>query len=165
MVCGDLADLSPGENSYDIITFWHSLEHMIRFRENLLQAHKSLTTSGYLFIAVPNPASFEVKIYNRNWVAYDAPRHLWHFRPLVMQRILRVYGFKVIKTIAMPLDPFYNCLLSEGLEKRRGIKLFRYFVRFPMVVGLSFFLGLVNPQKGSSVIYVCNRHQASDLRP
>jgi 2-polyprenyl-3-methyl-5-hydroxy-6-metoxy-1,4-benzoquinol methylase len=154
--CGDFADFQNFDSFFEVITFWHSLEHIHRFRDNLKQAHNFLTPNGSLFLALPNPASYEAKIYKRNWVAYDAPRHLWHFRPEVIQKILRDCGFRVVKIHAMLLDPFYNCLLSEGIVSN-GNRLLRYVFRFPAIAGLSFIKGLVNPLQASSVIYVASK--------
>jgi len=149
---GDLSDVKDLKESYDAVTFWHSLEHIHRIKENLSVVKKVIKQDGRLFIALPNPDSCDAAIYANRWVAWDAPRHLWHFKPSAMEGLLRQYGFRLIRCHAMPLDPFYNSLLSEFLHSGGGW--WRYPLRFPSVAMLSFIQGIIDSRKGSSVTYV-----------
>ena len=149
---GDLADMDNPEAEFDIITFWHSLEHIHRFKENIEIAVDLLTETGHLFIALPNPVSLDAKIYREKWVAWDIPRHLWHFQPQAVGKLLSDFGLNVRAKSAMPLDPFYNCLLSEFLVK--GGTWWRYPLRLPIVSLCSFLSGLISGEKGSSITYI-----------
>ena len=149
---GDLADFPDPGHLFDTITFWHSLEHIHRLHENLKRASQLLKTTGFLFIALPNFHSLDAKIYRGKWVAWDAPRHLWHFSPKVLENFVVKFGFDLQRIIPMPLDPFYNSLLSEGTIDAGG-KFFRYALRLPSVAAMSFIAGSVNPRLGSSVVY------------
>ncbi len=148
---GDLSDAVLKKPAYDVISFWHSLEHIHRLKENLQTVKEILKQKGLLIIALPNPDSLDAKIYKAKWVAWDAPRHLWHFKPDVMRRLLDEMGFKLLKKKAMPFDPFYNCLHSEFLS---GSKLWKFIVRFPIISFLSYLLGTINPARGSSIVYI-----------
>ena len=159
IITDDLADYSSLNRPLDAVTFWHSLEHIHRPKENLAVVRENLKPGGFLFIALPNPDSLDARFYKRHWVAWDAPRHLWHFRPKVMANLLDEFGFNLRKVIPMPLDPFYNCLQSEFLVPGGG-KLGRYALRLPMMAKLSFINGLFCPLKASSVVYVSNLKQA-----
>ena len=150
---GDLADFSSSGLIFDVISCWHSLEHIHRIRANLSQMRKYLREGGYLVIALPNPDSYDARFYKRFWVAWDTPRHLWHFKPDPLIKLLKGYSFKLHKTIPMPLDPFYNCLLSEQIVPWGG-KWWRMTIRFPLIAKLSFFSGLFNPLKASSITYI-----------
>ena len=65
----------------NIISMWHSLEHIhdIEGIFNLIDA--KLTADGTLIIAVPNINAYERKFFKSSWIAYDSPRHLYHFNP------------------------------------------------------------------------------------
>ena len=39
-------------------------------------------------IAVPNPASKDAEYYKEFWAAYDVPRHLYHFTPEALEKLL-----------------------------------------------------------------------------
>ena len=151
----DFADVGNSIGIFDAITFWHSLEHIHRFKENIELARDSLTDDGLLFIALPNPDSLDAGIYKHNWVAWDIPRHLWHFKPKSISRLMRGFGLDIIRIAAMPLDPFYNSLQSEFLIRDNA--LLRYAFRLPFVSACSFFNGLLSAERGSSITYVVRK--------
>ncbi len=156
---GDLADVEGLNSKFDAVTFWHSLEHIHRFKENLKIVRDNLKENGILCIALPNCDSLDAKAYGRYWAAYDAPRHLWHFTPGVMERVLKSTGFTLERTVPMPLDPFYNSLLSETITPGK-IQL-RFLFRLPVVSSLSYLNGIMHPAKASSVVYIAYKKDDS----
>jgi len=99
--------------SFGAITLWHVLEHVPNLNERLLQLKRLLHPEGRLFIAVPNPDSFDAKHYQEHWAAYDVPRHLWHFTPKTMRKLIDKNGLQLHNVLPMKLDAFYISLLSE----------------------------------------------------
>lgn len=71
----DLDDLGP----VDVITFWHSLEHLGDPRAALRAAASRLRPGGVVLLAVPNFDSLQSRVTRASWLHLDAPRHLWHF--------------------------------------------------------------------------------------
>ena len=67
------------KSDYNIITMWHSLEHIHDLESAFKMISKALKDNGYLIIAVPNIEAAEISYFNENWAPYDAPRHLYHF--------------------------------------------------------------------------------------
>ena len=98
---------------YKLITLWHVLEHVHKLRETLETARQLLAPRGRLAIAVPNPLSFDAKAYGDKWVAWDAPRHLYHFEPPVMLDLLIRAGYDPRSLGAVAFDAYYHCILSE----------------------------------------------------
>jgi hypothetical protein len=45
---------------------------------------------------VPNPVCLEAKIWKEDWVGYDLPRHLYHFSPEVLKKIIVACGFDIV---------------------------------------------------------------------
>ena len=105
------------ENTFDVITMWHVLEHIHRYDEYLTQIKKILKPDGKLIIAVPNYTSKDAKHYKEYWAAYDLPIHLWHFSPQSIKILLDKYNFNLIKKKGMPFDSFYVSILSEKYKK------------------------------------------------
>jgi 2-polyprenyl-3-methyl-5-hydroxy-6-metoxy-1,4-benzoquinol methylase len=101
------------ENTYDIITLWHVLEHVPNLDITLQQLKEKLSVNGTMFIAVPNYKSWDGNHYNSYWAGYDVPRHLWHFSQSTMTLLLQKNNLNLVATIPMKLDAFYICLLSE----------------------------------------------------
>ena len=101
------------DKSFDCITLWHVLEHLQHLNIMGDKFYRWLKDDGALLIAVPNNASTDASHYGADWAAWDVPRHLWHFSPATMQLFAQKHGFKIIKTIPMPLDGFYVSMLTE----------------------------------------------------
>ena len=101
------------DKSFDCITLWHVLEHLQHLNIMGDKFYRWLKDDGALLIAVPNNASTDASHYGADWAAWDVPRHLWHFSPATMQLFAQKHGFKIMKTIPMPLDGFYVSMLTE----------------------------------------------------
>ncbi|MDD5088009.1 MAG: class I SAM-dependent methyltransferase [bacterium] len=110
---GTIHDVPDAEKPFDLIVLWHVLEHVPDLRGNLARLHDLLRAGGRLAIAVPNPLSRDARIYGSEWVAWDTPRHLYHFEPPVMLALLGQMGFVARHAGAVAFDAFYHSLLSE----------------------------------------------------
>jgi SAM-dependent methyltransferase len=86
-------ELRPG--SFDVITMWHSLEHVHRPMAVLEEAHKLLAPGGKLVVAVPNIDSLPFRWFGSAWFGLDLPRHLTHFAPWTLHLMLENAGFAV----------------------------------------------------------------------
>ncbi len=106
-----LPALAPG--SFDVITLWHVLEHVHTLNETLDQLIRVLKPGGKLLIAVPNVESLDAQHYRQDWAAYDVPRHLYHFSPASMRRLLSRHSLTVRQTLPLALDAYYVSMLSE----------------------------------------------------
>lgn len=147
-------DLLDGriEQKFGLITLWHVLEHLYYPDKYIEAINQRLEDDGIILVAVPNYSSFDARFYKDYWAAYDVPRHLWHFTPLSMKYLMSRHGLEVIEKKHMPFDPIYNAMLSSGYRKD-------FFpLMYGFIIGLiSFFTGVFNVGKASSVIYVIKR--------
>jgi len=100
-------------SSKDVITMWHVLEHVHDLNKRLSDIKRILKKDGVIFIAVPNIESFDAKWYQKYWAAYDVPRHLYHFTPSTMGKLLIKHHFFIHEIIPMKFDSFYVSILSE----------------------------------------------------
>lgn len=99
--------------SFDIITLWHVLEHVPDLNETIARLKKLLAAKGKLIIAVPNCDSLDATLYKHHWAAYDVPRHLYHFTQSTLKKLLAKHQLKLKSIQPMKLDAFYVCFLSE----------------------------------------------------
>jgi len=136
----------PGGHSF--ISFWHVLEHVYEPRRILMRLHDLLTDDGVLVIALPNHRSTDAGAYGDHWCAYDVPRHLWHFDHDSLQKFAESCGYRLEKTKMLPLDPFYNSLISASYKKNIGAR-----ILIPFVSGASLVRGWMDSKKASSIIY------------
>jgi len=104
------------DESFDVITMWHVLEHVPKLNERVQELKRLLKPSGLIIIAVPNCNSLDAKIYKENWAAYDVPRHLYHFTPKDIDALFRKFDMKVFRILPMIFDSFYVSMLSEKIK-------------------------------------------------
>lgn len=114
------ANIDEVTQKFDVITLWHVLEHIHQARELIGKLQERLTDSGILLLALPNLKSSDARAYQSNWVAYDAPRHLYHFSPVDVKRLCAQYNFQIKEYYTLFLDTWYNILLSRQLETMQG---------------------------------------------
>ena len=84
--------------NFNLITLWHTLEHVPDPKTLLNSLKKILHLSGFLVIAVPNITSFEAEIGKNNWFHLDPPRHFYHYNLQSLSYLLNKTGYKIIKT-------------------------------------------------------------------
>jgi len=105
MYCGKFEELNLDENSYDVITMLHVIEHLKNPIVYLNVIKKVLKQNGLLFIALPNIQSRSglVKLFleklhvkRKNVAAYyDTSHHLWYYTPKTIRNTLNAHGFNV----------------------------------------------------------------------
>lgn len=139
------------DNTYDIITLWHVLEHIPDLETDIEKIKNKLKHEGYLIIAVPNFKSYDAQIYKEFWAAYDTPRHLWHFSKKSIEKIFTPKGFKLEKIKPMIFDSFYVSLLSE--KYKTGTH--NYIKAF--LVGLLSNIKAISTKEYSSHIYILKK--------
>lgn len=110
--------LHPGR--FDAITLWHVLEHVHDLSKYVQQLKTLLNENGKLFIAVPNYTSKDAAFYKEYWAAYDVPRHLYHFSPNSMKRLMEKNGLKILQYKPMWYDSFYISLLSSKYKNGKS---------------------------------------------
>jgi 2-polyprenyl-3-methyl-5-hydroxy-6-metoxy-1,4-benzoquinol methylase len=112
------------ENTIDLISLWHVLEHVYHLKRDLKTIVSKIKPEGYLIIAVPNRESYDAKIYGEYWAAYDVPRHLYHFTQENMRTLAKENNLTLEKTLPMLYDSFYVSMLSEKYKKGSILKAF-----------------------------------------
>jgi 2-polyprenyl-3-methyl-5-hydroxy-6-metoxy-1,4-benzoquinol methylase len=103
------------DESFDIISMWHVLEHVPDLNKRVEEIKRLIKPKGIIIIAVPNCNSLDAKIYKENWAAYDVPRHLYHFTPQDIESLFRNHGLRMFRILPMIFDSFYVSMLSEKI--------------------------------------------------
>ncbi|MDR2816601.1 MAG: class I SAM-dependent methyltransferase [Proteiniphilum sp.] len=142
--------------SFDAVTLWHVLEHLEKLNETISKIRKIITPEGIVVLALPNCRSYDARFYKEQWAAYDIPRHLWHFAPDAVEKLLATHHLKIVKKIRMPLDAFYISLLSE---KYRSSNLLTQYGRAFVVGATGFLRSLFDPGQASSIIYIAKKNE------
>lgn len=112
------------DQSFDLITMWHVLEHVDNLKEEIQHIERLLKSKGRLVLALPNFKSYDAQFYNTQWAAYDVPRHLNHFCKESIVKIFRNSELKLIDTDKLKWDAYYISYMSE-MYKRHSMPLLR----------------------------------------
>ncbi len=108
---------------FDLIMFWHSLEHIDAPLALIQSVRPLLAPEGKLLIAVPNAASWEAHLAKDRWFHYDYPFHRVHFTPRAIRLMLERAGFRVSSvdffnpeyTFSGLAQTFLNFLLPKNM--------------------------------------------------
>jgi len=86
----------PTLGDYDVITFWHNIEHLIDPWRVLEEAAKKVNPKGVILIAAPNPDSFAFRLLGRFWPHTDAPRHVQLIPEFLLTAKMKSLGFDLV---------------------------------------------------------------------
>lgn len=84
----DIQAIPSTIGQFDLVTLWHSLEHMRDPMQSLVVASRLLKEGGLIAIAGPNFDSFQRMWFGPDWYALDVPRHRYHMTVQGLQSAL-----------------------------------------------------------------------------
>ncbi len=93
---GDFLDAAAVAGSYDVVTMWDYLEHVVDPMANLRKTFEVLKPGGYLSLSTGNVESLVARIAGRYWHLMTPPEHLFFFSPDTVTRALREAGFEIV---------------------------------------------------------------------
>jgi 2-polyprenyl-3-methyl-5-hydroxy-6-metoxy-1,4-benzoquinol methylase len=111
---GELADVGFPEGSFDVITMWDVLEHLVHPQAGLAETHRILKDDGILLLDTPNEGSLTRRVAHLIYrffggrIVYPAKSlyhiyHRYYFSENTLRRILDASGFSVIEMIRKPI--------------------------------------------------------------
>ncbi len=116
-----LADFST-EQRFDMIVMSQVLEHLPDPVESLQKCFNLLLPGGKIFIGIPNIGSFEAKVFGKNWMGLEIPRHMVHFSEVVIRQQLAMCGFDIVNIrpamFASSLSESLILLLPKRIRER-----------------------------------------------
>jgi len=92
---GALPDVGLQPGSFDVITFWHVVEHLPDPGTVLRHAVSLLRPGGVLAVGVPVYDCREEQMFGGSWLGYDVPRHLFTFSRARLASFLEEQGLVV----------------------------------------------------------------------
>jgi SAM-dependent methyltransferase len=117
---GLLDEVGFGAAAFDLITFWHVLEHLDDPKLALTEARRLVKAGGRVVVAVPNIESWQAGVFKERWLHLDVPRHRWHFCPRTLAALVERCDFRVerIRHFSLEYGPF---AIMQGLASRAGL--------------------------------------------
>lgn len=92
---GRIEEVPDPQEEYDLVVGWMVLEHLHDPVLALRRLRGWTKPDGWLVLSVPNAASFEFSLFRDSWYSLDVPRHLSHFGPRSLNRVLEQSGWRV----------------------------------------------------------------------
>lgn len=99
---GDFESYRIKENTFEVITFWHMLEHLVYPAKAIAKSARVLKNGGMLFAEFPNLDSCNLKIFKENYCYFDLPGHLVYYNKESLKVLFKNNGFKIVE-ISYPL--------------------------------------------------------------
>lgn len=92
---GNLEAAEFANDFFDLVRMNHVLEHLFDPLEFLKEVKRILRKGGECIISVPNVESIESILLKSSWRPLEVPRHLLHFSPSTLEKIVNKAGLKV----------------------------------------------------------------------
>jgi SAM-dependent methyltransferase len=122
-------DLISRSEKFDILTLFHSLEHMTDPFRYLKIIRKLLREPGKLIVQVPNVHSLQARILRSRWYGLDCPRHVYNYSAFSLLHLLGRAGYRIQRVRHFSLRDNAAALVSslfpvlDPMSQR--VKLFR----------------------------------------
>ncbi len=119
---GDAADVLPTlpAERFDIVTLWQVLEHMVDPLGCLQEVHRILRPGGMVMLEVPNFACLAARWFGPSWFPLEIPRHLFHFTPETLTKMLARTGYSLLPIEWIPSPEALVWSLRLLRNRRRG---------------------------------------------
>ena len=111
------ARLEPG--SFDAITFRLVLEHLRDPVTALTECRRALKPLGVLWIATPSLDSEAHRIFGRNWISLEPPRHAVVYTAPALGRLLGASSFEIV-AVRPSRQARWSFRLSAALAQGRS---------------------------------------------
>ncbi|MFO7885366.1 MAG: class I SAM-dependent methyltransferase [Desulfobacteraceae bacterium] len=95
---GELKDANFEDESFDIISARHLIEHIPNPADLFEEIGRVLKPKGYLIIRTPNSKALGRKWFGTNWFPDDIPRHLILFNSKNLNLLAEKYNLQNVKT-------------------------------------------------------------------
>jgi 2-polyprenyl-3-methyl-5-hydroxy-6-metoxy-1,4-benzoquinol methylase len=82
----------------DVITLWHSIEHLAEPWLTLEAAAARLRPGGLRVVSTPNPVELQARLLKGRWAHVDAPRHLFLIPSVALVNRASAYGLSLLLT-------------------------------------------------------------------
>lgn len=95
-----------------LYTMWHVIEHLEDPVTTLINVRDGMDPAGRIVLVVPNAAGLERSLFGAKTVAWDPPRHIWHFTPEGLTALAARTGLRVLHRFNLISDDVYDAVAS-----------------------------------------------------
>jgi len=114
---GEIFETNFPTSCFDIITMWHTLEHVRAPLDYLLELNRILKNDGLIFILVPNRQFLVNYLKGWSWIAKtEIMEHFYFFSTKTLEAILNKAGFKIVDNSTGNIEYIRNCLRQKAIN-------------------------------------------------
>ena len=114
----NIYELEKYNNQFDVIMFYHVIEHLEKPSEAITLINKRLKKDGILIIGTPNIDSFVSKVFRENF-RHLIPAHICLYGEKSLSSLLKKNNFKILKIE----KPFFKNVYNNFLNYLKLFKL------------------------------------------
>lgn len=115
---GDILSLDLPLCSYDLVTSYHVIEHLLDPAGMLQRCYQLLSSQGVLFIETPNISSLGARVRGPKWSHIIPPEHIVYFSSDSLQYALQKAGFGKVITLSSSPQSIESIQNWPGPAKR-----------------------------------------------
>ncbi len=129
---GLLQDQNFSNNSFNIISLWDVIEHLIDPSEVLGEIKRILDDDGFLLVNYPEYDSWPRKLLGKKW-PFFLNVHLFYFTPETIKKLMAKNGFEVLK-----VEPYFQTLELGYILERAGkvLPFFKFVAKLVNLCGI-----------------------------
>ena len=101
---GNLQEAQYPDNWFDFVSMYHVLEHLPDPVEQLREVYRVLKPGSLLYVEVPNSGSLPARWLKASWLAWDLPRHRFHYDANTLSRMGQLCGFVPARLLFFSLE-------------------------------------------------------------
>lgn len=170
--CGTLDAIGLQSEQYELAAAWMVIEHVPDAKETLRRLHSLLIPGGMLVFSIPNAGCWESRFFGKYWYVWELPRHLHHFTPSSIRKLLEECGFTDItiihqRNLSNVVGSLALAILARWPECRSGRWLLRYPDRPTTATKLLLapFAHVLAWMRQGGRLTVSARRRTSEIRP
>jgi len=130
--CGTLDATELQSEQFELAAAWMVIEHVPDARETLGRLHSLLIPGGTLLFSIPNAGCWESWFFGKYWYVWELPRHLHHFTPSSIRKLLEECGFTNVRIIHQRnLSNVVGSLALSILARWPECRFGRWLLRYP----------------------------------
>jgi SAM-dependent methyltransferase len=104
------------DQPFDAVTCWHVMEHVERPLQVAQWVRTQLKSDGVFQASVPNAGCIQARLFGRQWLHLDVPRHRYHFTPSTFGSLLERAGLKTVGKTVFAWEYDWFGIIQSGLN-------------------------------------------------
>lgn len=111
------------DDFFDVITINHVIEHVNEPLRLLEECRRILKPSGLLLVFTPNSESLGHRLYKRNWLGLEVPRHIYLYNRHSILTLMTRTGFRVRSLKVPTYLAYFISMASRSIASQNEYRL------------------------------------------